>query len=89
MKSGKGKKSSSLDDIRPSSWLPEFTTELLQLLWVLEATLTDYPKQAKMLDELLSGALFQADELPPAPESARKPPMAQARGLFDDHDDDP
>ncbi|MBN1867679.1 N-6 DNA methylase [Candidatus Sumerlaeota bacterium] len=38
MKRGAGKKSSPLDDIRPERWASQFTTELLELLWVLEAT---------------------------------------------------
>ena len=39
MKKGAAKKSSPLDDIRPTRWTSQFTTELLELLWVLEATL--------------------------------------------------
>jgi len=79
MKHPKGKKSSPLDDIRPERWTPEFTTELLKLLWVLEATLATYPEQARLLDEVLQGELFSADELPPVPESARKPPAVAHR----------
>jgi predicted helicase len=48
-KEPKGKKSSPLDDIRPEKWTGEFTTELLELLWVLEATIAEYPKQAELL----------------------------------------
>ena len=36
MKNGAGRKSSPLDDIRPAGWTSAFTTELLELLWVLE-----------------------------------------------------
>src|SRR5450756_3131581 len=43
MKKGAGRKSSPLDDIRPDHWTSHFTTELLELLWVLEATLAVYP----------------------------------------------
>jgi hypothetical protein len=49
MKKPKGKKSSPLDEIRPEKWTGEFTTELLELLWILEATIGEYPKQAKLL----------------------------------------
>ena len=45
MKSGQGKKSSPLDDIRPKHWTAQFTTELLELLWVLEKTIATYPRQ--------------------------------------------
>ena len=41
---GAGRKSSPLDEIRPERW--EFTEELLELLWVLEATLELQPEGA-------------------------------------------
>ena len=74
MKRGAGKKSSPLDDIRPERWTGQFTTELLELLWVLEATLASYPEQARLLDAVVAGACFQADDLPPVPADMRKPP---------------
>lgn len=80
MKTPKGKKSSPLDDIGPERWTAEFTTELLQLLWVLEATLETYPEQERLLEEVLRNPLFIADELPPVPESARKPPSLPRYG---------
>ena len=82
MKKGAGKKSSPLDYIRPTRWTSQFTTELLELLWVLEATLAAYPEQAQLLQEVVAGDCFQADELPPVPEEMRKPPRALKRGLF-------
>lgn len=77
MKSGGGKKSSPLDDIRPERWTGDFTTELLELLWVLEATLAEYPGQAKLLSTVVKGPCFRTDELPPVPDHARKAPQAQ------------
>ena len=74
MKKGAGKKSSPLDDIRPARWTGQFTTELLELLWVLEATLAGYPEQARLLDAIVAGPCFQADDLPPVPDDMRKPP---------------
>ena len=82
MKKGAGRKSSPLDDIRPTRWTSQFTTELLELLWVLEATLDAYPQQAQLLQEVIAGDCFQADELPKVPEEMRKPPRAVKRGLF-------
>ena len=73
MRSRKGKKSSPLDDMRPERWTAQFTTELLELLWVLEATLAIYPSQAQLLDEVLGGDLFAANELPRVPDYMRKP----------------
>jgi hypothetical protein len=49
MKRPRGRRSSPLDEIRPEKWTGQFTTELLELLWVLEATLAEYPRQAELL----------------------------------------
>jgi hypothetical protein len=86
MKKGAGKKSSLLDDIRPDRWTSQFTTELLELLWVLEATLAAYPEQERLLHAVTAGPCFQADELPPVPDQARKPPAPPhlTNVLFDD-----
>jgi hypothetical protein len=73
MREGAGKKSSPLDDIRPERWASQFTTELLELLWILEATVEGYPEQAKLLEAVVSGPCFRANELPSVPEWARKP----------------
>ena len=54
MLSGKGSKSSPLDDIRPQQWTATFTTELLELLWILEYTVAEYPAQEKLLDAILT-----------------------------------
>jgi hypothetical protein len=78
MKEGAGKKSSPLDDIRPERWTGQFTTELLELLWVLEATVDGYPEQAKVLEAIVAGECFQADEFPPVPEETRKPPKEES-----------
>lgn len=85
MKAGSGRKSSPLDDIRPERWTAQFTTELLQLLWVLEKTLETYPQQAALLDRVLAGPLLTADELPDVPDWMRKPPREgeAAGGLFE------
>jgi predicted helicase len=74
MKDRSGKKSSPLDDIRPKAWTREFTRELLELLWVLEKTVTGYPKQKQLLESVLASDLFQTNELPPVPDSAREAP---------------
>jgi len=88
LKKGGGKKSSPLDDIRPERWTGEFTTELLELLWVLEASLAEYPAQAKLLSAVVKGPCLKADELPAVPDAARKPPSRPAaKGLFDEAED--
>ena len=86
MKKGAGKKSSPLDDIRPERWTGQFTTELLELLWVLEATVEGYPEQARLLENIIAGPCFRADELPRVTDEARKPPAARPMNhvLFED-----
>ncbi len=83
MRSGRGRKSSPLDSIRPEHWTAQFTTELLQLLWILEATTAGYSQQAQLLERVLQGPLFQADELPDVPDEARRPAAADSETLFD------
>ena len=72
MKKGAGKKSSPLDDIRPESWTSQFTTELLELLWILTDTVERYPEQAKLLEAVIDGECFQIEELPSVPAEMRK-----------------
>lgn len=86
MKEPKGKRSSPLDDINPTQWPSQFTTELLELLWVLEATVAEYPAMAKLLSKVVKGKCFKAHELPEVPDEARKPPKKQEAGLFDNGD---
>jgi hypothetical protein len=76
MKAGHGKKSSPLDDIRPTRWTIEFTSELLELLWVLEATLELYPKQALLLNQVLAGEMFKAEDFPQVSPELCKPPKS-------------
>ena len=83
MRNGAGRKSSPLDHIRPSRWTSPLTTELLALLWVLEATVAGYPEQARLLEAVIAGDCFRAEELPPVPEDMHKPPRVRTGDLFD------
>ena len=83
MRNGAGRKSSPLDHIRPSRWTSPLTTELLALLWVLEATVAGYPEQARLLEAVIAGECFRAEELPPVPEDMHKPPRVRVGDLFD------
>ena len=76
MKNRKGKKSSPLDDITPTSWPPEFTSELLRMLHLLEQTLEIYPRQAALLEQIIKGPLVNADQLGSVPDEYRKPPAS-------------
>ena len=75
---GSGRKSSPLDEIRPEHW--EFTEELLELLWVLEATLALQPEGAALLHEVCSSQLFTQDELPTPSSEERQSPRTAAAG---------
>ena len=79
-KKGGSSKPTPLDNIRPTRWTSQFTTELLELLWVLEATLAAYPEQAQLLQQVIAGDCFHADELPKVPEEMRKPTKAAKSG---------
>jgi len=78
MKKRAGRKSSPLDDIRPERWTARMSDELLELLWVLEATLAMEPELEKALDKVVAGPCFAAAHLPgPTPEE-RTPPGTTA-----------
>lgn len=63
----KGRKSSDLDYIHPQEWA--FDQELLDLLWVIEFVVNATPRAAGLLQEVVSGPLLVAKELP-LPSSA-------------------
>ena len=87
MKQGAGKKSSPLDDIRPAHWTSQFTTELLELLWILEETVAHYPQQQHLLTAVVASDCFQAAELPPVPDEMHQPPKPpKQHELFDSPD---
>ncbi len=84
MREGAGKKSSPLDDIRPVHWTSQLTTDLLELLWVLDVTVSGYPEQAEILEQVVSGPCIDVSELPEVPDFLRKPPSAKIHkeGVF-------
>ena len=71
MKIRKGRKSSPLDDIRPTRWTQ--TDELLRLLAILEHTIKVTPTAAILLDEILANSLIPATDLPTPTLDQRKP----------------
>ena len=54
---------SPLDSIQPDHWLPEYTSDLLDLLNVLGRLIALEPKQADLLARICAGQLRNADEL--------------------------
>ena len=71
MKQGAGKKSSPLDALRPVHWTSQFTTELLELLWVLEETVKYYPEQKRLLKAVVATDCFQAPNCRPSRRNAQ------------------
>lgn len=78
MKERAGRTSSPLDEIHPARWTSRLTTELLSLLWVLEATVDGHPEQERLLKSVVDGECIQAVDLPPVPAEMRKAPAAPA-----------
>ncbi len=81
MRRPKGKKSSPLDEIRPEQW--EFDGELLELLWVLDATVDLLPQVASWLEEVLAGGTFLAGDFTQPTAAERNPVTLRRRSLFD------
>lgn len=73
MKDGAGRTSSPLDEIRPERWTAQMTTELLEMLWVLEHTINLYPKMENDFENVVQSDCFEAEELPQPRDSERQP----------------
>jgi hypothetical protein len=71
---------SALDRIRPTTWQPEWSRELTEIVGVLRETLSMIPAGTALLTEIISGPLIAADELPPVPDALRKPPTSKSPG---------
>ena len=84
MKDPSGKSSSPLDEIRPERWTGEMTTELLELLWVLEATVEKEPELAAFLQKIVDSPTFEAAELPQPTDAERKPPEKPTEPVQDE-----
>lgn len=74
MAKGKGRKSSPLDDIRPARWV--FTEEMLRVITILQHTIDVTPAAAQLLEEIVTGPLIPAADLPTPTEAERKPPKS-------------
>lgn len=80
MKEGAGRRSSPLDDLRPERWTRPMSRELLELVWVLEATVGMLPTLEEFLDLVLGSDLFTADQLPSPSEGERQAPIVEGAG---------
>jgi hypothetical protein len=73
---------SPLVQIQPDHWLPEYTSDLLDLLNVLGRLIALEPKQADLLGRVCAGSLRKADELRDASaltHDAQKPVKAKGK----------
>ena len=75
LREGAGRRSSPLDQIRPAQWPTNFTEELCRLLWIIEETLALRPAASALLDDIVDGVLFGADELPTPSAAERAAPQ--------------
>jgi hypothetical protein len=78
-KSPNVRRGSPLDDISPSQWSPQYTTELLELINVLGRCVALYPTQENLLGRIVSSQTMTTGDLGfagilPLLTSARKPP---------------
>jgi len=71
---------SPLDRIWPKTWLNEWTTELIELISVLQSSIDLLPKGIQLLDDILAGPLISNDLLPSIPSSMREVPARQTSG---------
>ena len=74
MRDGAGRKSSSLDELRPRRWNSVMTGELLELLWTLDGTIQCHPRQEALLEAVVAAECIGADDLPLVPDELRRAP---------------
>ncbi len=72
MQNSKGRKSSELDNIRPTRWTQ--SSELLLLCSILEHTVEVTPQASDLLGRIVNGPLIAAADLPTPTPAQRKPP---------------
>ena len=73
-KDGAGRQSSPLNDIRPAKWTMEMTTELLKLIWILEATVALQSELNALLHRITAQQCFKSNEFPTPTAKERKEP---------------
>jgi len=74
MREPSGRKSSPLDEVRPSKWPAEFTEELLELLWTLEHTVNMSLALTTFFEAVIQGDVLAAEALPQPTKEQRRAP---------------
>jgi hypothetical protein len=82
---GEKRPPSPLESIQPEGWLPEYTSDLLDLLHVLGRLIALEPMQADLLRRICAGSLRSAEELAAAgaftvAEMATSSPNGKSKG---------
>lgn len=83
-----GSSTSPLDHLRPTTWTSSLDAELLDLLWTVEGLLSLEPRQADLLERILSSPTVHSSGLTPPTSAERSPPaIGGAEGALFDLDD--
>ena len=76
---GRARSSTSpLDHMRPNAWIPEWSTELVEIVAAIRETLALQPAGIELLDLIVAGPLLGVDDLPEPPAARselREPPV--------------
>ena len=81
---GRGRHSSELDDIRPTTWIDSWNDELLELLRTLATSCDLRAEQDAVLDRICEGPQISADRLPKPSDTERAVPPTESRATHDD-----
>jgi len=82
-----------LGNIQPNHWLPEYTTELINVLNVLALLVDLEPAQKLLLEKICSGPLITEEELRVAgalellPKKKKAPKKQPGPKLFEDEEE--
>jgi predicted helicase len=79
MKNRSGKKSSPLDDIRPTSW--SFSTEFVKLLSIIEHFVAAETRASALLVKVTEGDLVEPSDIPTPTDDQRKAPKRTTKTL--------
>lgn len=70
-----GKKSSELDHILSACWSPIFTRELLELIWLLEATIEIQPDLTELLERIVLNPILTNNDISVPTDREKKGPQ--------------
>ena len=80
---GERRAPSPLDGIQADSWIPGYTTDLMDLLHVLGRLVRVEKQQAELLERICAGPLVDVDEMTDAGALAMPPSTVGGRARYD------